>query len=194
MNQRGFTIVEISIVIALIVVLTLLGVASLRSSEVGARDDERQVKAETISRTLESFYQTGDPARGINPGRYPSITEFEAAKTGNYLEEWFDSTDTSVLRFSWQPDSQTNLSFLGSLAAPARDQTETASRIATAVNGGMIVYEPLAIFVGSRPAGDNDAWASCHTISSNTPSCARYNLYFQKESDGSIVTIRSQRQ
>lgn len=194
MKQRGFTIVEITIVIVLIIALTMLGVASLRNSQVTARDDERQVKADTIARALEVFYRSGDTTRGINPGRYPTQLELQAALSGGYIYDWLDGTDASTYTFSWQDEGETNLSFLGALVEPERNQTESSTRIAAAVAGGDIVYEPLAIYDGSRLPGDNDRWVSCYQLNTNILSCERYNLYFERESDGAVVTIRSENQ
>lgn len=195
MKRRGFTVIEILIVIVLITILTLLGVASLRSSQLSARDDERQTKAETIARALDSFYALGDSSRGIAAGRYPSGVEIQDAIDGNYLLEWLDGADEKTLHFSWQDADEINLEVLSTTDTPSRDQTEDPSRINPAVASGKLIYEPLAAWVGSRPNGDNDRWASCHDTSvSGTPTCQRFNIYYEKESDGSVVTIRSKNQ
>lgn len=195
MKLRGFTIVEVSVVIVLIVVITTLGVASLRSSQISARDDERQVKAETLARALESFYRNGDPSRGINPGRYPTGVELSQAISGGYITEWLDNSDSSFLRFSWQNTGENNIHILGTTKTPERDITEDPARIQSAVNTGKLVYEPMAIYKGSIFPGDTDPWSSCYNFYlTYITTCNRYNIYYKKESDNTIVTIRSERQ
>jgi prepilin-type N-terminal cleavage/methylation domain-containing protein len=59
MNRRGFTIVELVIVIAIMAVLLTLGVVNVRASQIDARDAERKTDIETIAQHLETFYTSG---------------------------------------------------------------------------------------------------------------------------------------
>lgn len=68
MNQRGFTIVELIIVITIIGILLVLGVVNLRGSQANARDVERKADVQAIALNLESFYTIGSSTIG----RYPS--------------------------------------------------------------------------------------------------------------------------
>ncbi len=71
MNRRGFTIVELLIVIAIMGILLTLALVNLRGSQVSARDKERVTDVESLSLHLELFYQYGRE-NSANIGRYPS--------------------------------------------------------------------------------------------------------------------------
>ena len=73
MKRRGFTIVELLIVITIMGTLLTLGVASLRASQISARDSERKTDIETIATQLENYYITGSDY-SMSVGRYPSTT------------------------------------------------------------------------------------------------------------------------
>jgi len=76
MYKRGFTIVELIIVITVIGILTVLGTVNLTNSQINARDAERKSDIETIAIHLETFYNSGtDDSTTV--GRYPSIEEMQ---------------------------------------------------------------------------------------------------------------------
>ncbi len=189
MQRRGFTIVEVMIVIVMITILTLLGIANLRNTQVLARDDERQAKAEAIARSLEVYYKSGYPALSRAPGQYPSVNDVNLAVSGGYITSWLQGIDESTLRYSWQPENASNFSTIGSSASPYAN--ESPAIINAAVADGKIYYEPIRISLGTSSATDGDNWAPCYL---NTHTCHRFNIYFKRESDNSLVTIRSLRQ
>ena len=65
MRKRGFTVVELVIVITIIGILITLTSASLNNSIVNARDSERKADIKTIAVNLEKYYNS-------NGGVYPS--------------------------------------------------------------------------------------------------------------------------
>ena len=73
MYRRGFTIVELIIVITIMGILLVLGVVNLRGSQMNARDTERKGDVESIALNMESFYTSGTDGSTIF-GRYPSTT------------------------------------------------------------------------------------------------------------------------
>ena len=54
--RRGYTIVEIIIVLAIMLVLLVLGVVTLNNTQRSSRDTARTTTVETVARSLESFY------------------------------------------------------------------------------------------------------------------------------------------
>src|SRR5690606_3325462 len=105
----GFSIVELAIVIALIGILSLLLFAGFRSSQVSARDDERQAKAEIIANSLESLHKSGNPSYSLPAGVYPNITSINNAISGNYLTSLLPNIDESIVNFSWSDTSTVKL-------------------------------------------------------------------------------------
>jgi prepilin-type N-terminal cleavage/methylation domain-containing protein len=74
MLRRGFTIVELIIVITIMGILLILGVVNLSSSQISSRDAERKSDVESIAMHLETFYNSGTDG-STTIGRYPSIAE-----------------------------------------------------------------------------------------------------------------------
>lgn len=72
-NRRGFTLIELSVVIGIIAMLITLGVASFRSSQQSARDAQRrsdlkqyQVALENYSTANSSFYPSRTASGGVS--------------------------------------------------------------------------------------------------------------------------------
>ena len=70
-NDRGFTIVELSVVIIALAILAALTVSSTVSYQSQSRDNERAADIDVISRALERSYRT--QAVSIGP-TYPAST------------------------------------------------------------------------------------------------------------------------
>lgn len=73
MKRRGFTIIELMVVIVIMGALLVLNVANIRGTQVNARDAERKTDIEALTSHLETFYTAGsDTSQTV--GRYPSTT------------------------------------------------------------------------------------------------------------------------
>ena len=197
MKLHGFTVVELIITMAIMVILLTLAVVSLRSGQVAARDDERASKAQTIANGLEGIYNhgftpvgTGQSSHALSPGQYPSIAGLTNA--AGYLESYLPGVEASTLKYTWQSPSTYNLH-------PYQHPTnqylngDTLDITAQAFNHTgtheIILYEPLRQRTASYPS-DTDQWEICTTIVADHP-CTRFNLYYIKESDDSLITITS---
>ncbi len=72
---RGFTVIELAVVLAVIAILLVVGTVSFRSYQASARDKERHGDVQAISVYLETIYQRQifSGATLIKPaGSYPS--------------------------------------------------------------------------------------------------------------------------
>jgi prepilin-type N-terminal cleavage/methylation domain-containing protein len=167
MYRRGFTIVELIIVITIMGILLVLGVVNLRGSQISARDSERKADIEAIAFNLESFYTTGTNS-STTLGRYPST-----ALIGQ---------ETTLL-----PDID-----IKSLGSPGVD---TSSLIAATCTGACVqttagvapqpdpedyIYQPIKSD-GTR----------CTT---ELEECRKFNLYYRLESDNTVYMVTSKNQ
>lgn len=72
-KQKGFTIVELLIVIVVIGILAMLVLNTFNGVQQKARDTERQTDATSIAKQLEAYYATN--------GGYPQWSQFGATPT-----------------------------------------------------------------------------------------------------------------
>lgn len=192
MMRRGFSIVELAIVIAMIGILSLLLFAGLRNSQVQARDDERQAKAQLIASSLEALYKAGNAGLGYNAGHYPSMPRLNDAIADGSIIELLPNIDDSVLSFSWSDSPNFKLKTI--LKPPylgVNNNTENMTFIESEVGIDEFVYEPLMLDTSFFGIGDNDKWNYCRLL---TQQCRRFNIYYLSEVDGTIKVIRSTNQ
>ncbi|HPQ82174.1 MAG TPA: prepilin-type N-terminal cleavage/methylation domain-containing protein [Candidatus Saccharimonas sp.] len=189
-QMRGFTVVELVVVMVIMAILLTLGMVGISDYQVAARNKERQADAEAIARGLERRYTQGNKvitsAGNYGPGGYPNMFEFihmsafwdlsgngvvPGFVSGGYLVDNLPGTTKSS--FS-TPGNDPNNSliyycfFCG--VGP-----ENATYLATYVTKDKYVYEPLTATGGQ-----------C-----NSEVCTRFNLYYRKEGETTYQTIRS---
>ena len=71
--SRGFTVVELLITLVIMTILLTLGVVSVRSTLINARDSERKEDISVLARGLELYYDKG--LNGSIPGTYPGYND-----------------------------------------------------------------------------------------------------------------------
>ncbi|HRC27960.1 MAG TPA: prepilin-type N-terminal cleavage/methylation domain-containing protein [Candidatus Saccharimonas sp.] len=187
-RHRGFTIVEVVIVMVIMAILLTLTVVNLVSSQVNGRDAERKADADAIARGIEARYRQGNTfvtaPSYISAGSYPSVNEIQhilgqsvagfspAQITGGYLTDVLSGT--SIRNFT--APGQTTTSFAPLCTASCQPAETVAVTATTTMN--TYYYEPID---------------SAGNICINT-ACARFNLYYRLEGDGTLQTIRSEHQ
>lgn len=194
LKPRGFTIVELVVVMTIMAILLTLGVVSLNASQMNARNLERDADIEAISKGLEARYARGNAyavaPSFINKGAYPSVLEFQHAQgtlvasitptqTAMYLDQILTGTQVSSFL---PPGAQENADIKTTFkpVCTTACAAGVAATINTAINGSnnVYVYEPVS-------ADGN--------VCVNTE-CVRYNLYYLPEGASVYKTKESLRQ
>lgn len=85
---RGFTIVELSVVIVVLIILLTISAAGVRTYLADARNDERSSKMSILAEALEQYYD--------RKGEYPSCTAM--LDTPSNISTLFDGIDIDTLR------------------------------------------------------------------------------------------------
>lgn len=170
MKVRGFSIVEIIIIITVMGILLTLAVVNLSGSQVNSRDDERKADIEAISTYLESFYRTGTDE---GSGYYPPtdvITASLAADQG--LRDVFADNNSKAFIAPGQSD-------IADSFVVAENDIQTTAGIEPSPAIGNYVYQPLL--------GDG-------TLCETGTACRKFNLYYRLESNDTIQMVTSKNQ
>lgn len=189
---KGFTIVELVVVMAIMAILLTLGVVSLNASQRNARNIKRDSDIEAIAKGLEARYTGGNAyasASYIKRGSYPGVSEFRHAEgisistiTPNQTDSYLDQILTGTKEANFKPPGAENLALTATFKPVCTTACDAgvAATINTALNGSntVYVYEPVS--------ADGKV---CVNIE-----CVRFNLYYLPEGESAYKTKESLRQ
>lgn len=207
MKRRGFTVVELTIIIVVMAILLALGMAGLRSSMLQARNDERRTNAEIFARGLETYYLKADNRYTTSPragNRYPSLSDQMHAVgwsmsgynpeqvPGGYPNNWLTGVPERIVNRSrsmyWVPGN--------SLGGGGTTTTMPNNSAAVQADSGntldTIVYEAIKFYPADGWGGDR--FGMCLAADEN---CTSFNVYYQSENlngTKNIHVIKSKRQ
>jgi prepilin-type N-terminal cleavage/methylation domain-containing protein len=174
MNRRGFTIVELIIVIAIMGILLVLAVVNLRSTQANGRDSERASDTAAIALQLNAYYESGNSDLSIVAGSYPSTAV--SSDTNANIENILRDIDIKLL-LAPGVTTTTTKSFVS-----ATNNTQTIGGVAPqpAAANDVYVYQPL------------QSDGSLCTLTSQI--CRKFNMYYWKETTSAVVMITSKNQ
>ncbi|MEI7917820.1 MAG: type II secretion system protein [Candidatus Saccharibacteria bacterium] len=157
MKRRGFTLIELMVVIVVMGALLILNVVNLRGTQVSARDAERKTDVETIILHLDTYYQIGSDT-GSGLGRYPSTVL--SSSSASYMQQTLRDIDTSSLSAPGITDpTQTFIS--------ATNNTQTTAGVTPQPTISQYVYQPI-----------QNSGALC---TAETQECRKFNIYYKLE-------------
>ncbi len=168
MYRRGFSIVELLIVITIMGILLTLAVVNMHGAQVNARDAERKGDIESIALNLEAFYRVGIDGTTVF-GRYPSTgLAGSASSIAGALK------DADLKSFTPPGASGPDTGFL---AATNTIQTTT----------GILPQPTLSTYV-YQPLQQNG------TLCTTLVYCQKFNLYYMLEADNMVYMVTSKNQ
>lgn len=166
MIRRGFTIVELIIVITILGILLTLAVVGLNDSQIKSRDSERTSDVETIGTYLESYFRDGSPISTTAVGTYPSTTLTSEANLKPSLP------DADLKAFTAPGSDSPYTTFTA-----ATNNNQTATGVTPQPTTQQYVYQPL------RSDGT--------LCTSDSQQCRKYNLYYRLEADNKVYKYES---
>lgn len=164
-NEYGFTVVEVTVTIAVITILLSIALFVPSYFLVDSRDAERSSDVESIARRLEQSYN----AQTIGKPAYPHTTKLLSDINGQTGTVSRVTADTFV---------SPNESSSSVVAATSTSLTQPLG--ATAPTVRQYVYQPLT-----------QAGSLC-TQSSQT--CVKFNIFYRLENGNSLKYIKSMNQ
>ncbi len=169
MNRRGFTIVELLIVIALMGILLTLSVVNLRGTQLSSRDTERKTDIDSITSHLDVFYKVGTDNSTVL-GRYPSTVELSgSANIQSNLR------DADLRAFTPPGATSADTGFVA-----ATNNTQTTAGVTPQPTTSTYVYQPL-----------QQNGALCN---SSAQMCTKFNLFYKLETDNLVYMKTSKNQ
>ncbi|MEK7621279.1 MAG: type II secretion system protein [Patescibacteria group bacterium] len=223
MKNRGFTVVEMIVVIAVVGILASLGTVQMIRSQTAVRDKERADDVKSINLTLQDVYNNGNIDGNIIASGdgsvtsavamgYPSTKLLDAAYA-------YDSQTYSIIqnirldarKSPYLASTATSPSF-SMIAATTNvglnDTTKTAGGRTLGVSSDIYVYQPLdsngAICQYATGLVSTGTGVSATTGKAGSTSqaviaprlvnnCVKFNIFYYSESWDSIVKVESQK-
>ncbi len=168
MKLRGFTAVELLIVIVIMAILLILAVVNVRSTQINGRDNERTVDVENTALSLETYYNTSSNSDRGGGSRYPGVSSISADELKVILPD-FDQKNIKT---------PGNNSDAGISIVPASNNIETVEGVLPQPTIDSYVYQAI-----------NTNGTLC--IENLTESCRRFNIFYRLEMDNTVYVLRS---
>jgi len=174
-KHYGFTIVELAVAIAILVILLTIGLVSFRSTQMSARDREREGDVRTIANYIEGIYGLNISSGSSDikmAGSYPSTPLISNSS-------YYDATFGDLPRHAAFAPGVSSRSLVASTNA-ASTFPVTVSNISPAPTKDTYVYLPIG---GSGSS----------TCTSTASECRSFRIYYRSELDNQVKFVESKR-
>lgn len=219
-SRRGFTVIELLIVLAIMAILLVTGFVSFRSYQVNSRDKERESDVVAIQMYLEGIYpqEIRDSSGNIikEAGTYPAVVLPRSDginATNRTADEWKVVFDGFSVKSLHTPGQTGDLANGVKSIAPSGDNSAAGSgvvdlsncdthswcyySVATAKSDGYndfykYKYIPISSTNSNSICAKRPAADSSATPSQkSTQTCRSYVLVYKKETTNSVVVLES---
>lgn len=170
MKRRGFTIVELLIVITIMGALLILSIANLRGSQISARDSERKTDIETIALHLDNYYVYGSDYTS-STGKYPSTQTADPASGNAYITKALRDIDVNSII---APGSKSP-TFVAATNNSTVTTSVTPQPAVLTADTNQYIYQPL------------QSDGTLCTLESQE--CRKFNLYYRLEADNTVYKV-----
>ncbi len=159
-KNRGFTIVELLIVIVIIGILVALVIVAYNGIQSRARDSARIQKVKEISKAIESYY--------VDNGRYPTIQDGSGNESscGSQTENWGHCDRNQILSTALSPYMRIDPTSLSSATQGNYYYYYTAQGNDSWQHYGIMVY-----LEGSGGQNDGGYFSNAYELGSTPPYC-----------------------
>jgi prepilin-type N-terminal cleavage/methylation domain-containing protein len=223
MKNKGFSIVEMIVVMAIISILAALGTVQTLRAQMAARDKERADDVKAISLTFQDIYEHGNIDGNIIASGdasvtsavvmgYPSTRLLSSATASNIQTTGIIQNirlDARKSPFLASGTTAPNFSMVAAASnADLNNTTKTAGGISLSTTNDVYVYQPLdsnnALCVyatGLVSTGTGTSATTGKVGSTNqqviaprlVDNCVKFNIYYLSETTDTIIKVRSEK-